>query len=72
VLNAANEVAVEAFVNRKINFPQITETVRRTMEAHQTWRIPGGTDSGGGCLGAKRSDKMMKAPGIACVSRSAP
>jgi 1-deoxy-D-xylulose-5-phosphate reductoisomerase len=36
VLNAANEVAVEAFVNRKINFPQITETVRRTMAAHQT------------------------------------
>ncbi len=35
VLNAANEVAVEAFVNRKINFPQITETVRNTMEAHQ-------------------------------------
>jgi len=36
VLNAANEIAVEAFVNRKINFPQITETVRRTMAAHQT------------------------------------
>ena len=35
VFNAANEVAVEAFVNRKINFPQITETVRRTMDAHQ-------------------------------------
>ena len=35
VLNAANEVAVEAFVNRKINFPQITETVRRTMDAHR-------------------------------------
>jgi 1-deoxy-D-xylulose-5-phosphate reductoisomerase len=35
VLNAANEIAVEAFVNRKINFPQITETVRRTMAAHQ-------------------------------------
>jgi len=35
VLNAANEVAVEAFVNRKINFPQITETVRRTMDAHE-------------------------------------
>jgi len=34
VLNAANEVAVEAFVNRKINFPQITEIVRRTMDAH--------------------------------------
>lgn len=35
VLNAANEVAVEAFVNRKLNFPQITDTVRRTMEAHK-------------------------------------
>ena len=35
VLNAANEVAVEAFVNGKISFPQITETVRRTMEAHK-------------------------------------
>jgi len=34
VLNAANEIAVEAFVNRKINFSQITETVRRTMDAH--------------------------------------
>jgi len=35
VLNAANEIAVEAFVNHKINFPQITETVRRTMDAHK-------------------------------------
>lgn len=34
VLNAANEVAVEAFVNQKINFPQITELVGRTMDAH--------------------------------------
>jgi len=40
VLNAANEVAVEAFVNRKINFPQITETVRRTMEAHKVVAHP--------------------------------
>jgi len=40
VLNAANEIAVEAFVNRKINFPQITETVRRTMDAHQTVAHP--------------------------------
>jgi 1-deoxy-D-xylulose-5-phosphate reductoisomerase len=35
VLNAANEVAVAAFLNRKINFPQITEIVRRTMNAHK-------------------------------------
>jgi len=40
VLNAANEVAVEAFVNRQINFPQITETVRRTMDAHQVVAHP--------------------------------
>ena len=40
VLNAANEVAVEAFVNRKINFPQITELVRRTMDAHSTVMHP--------------------------------
>jgi 1-deoxy-D-xylulose-5-phosphate reductoisomerase len=35
VLNAANEVAVEAFIQKQINFPQITETVRRTMERHR-------------------------------------
>jgi len=40
VLNAANEVAVEAFVNRKINFPQITETVRKTMEMHKVVAHP--------------------------------
>ena len=40
VLNAANEIAVEAFVNRKINFPQITETVRRTMDAHRVVAHP--------------------------------
>ena len=40
VLNAANEIAVEAFVNRKINFPQITAMVRRTMDAHKTISQP--------------------------------
>jgi 1-deoxy-D-xylulose-5-phosphate reductoisomerase len=40
VLNAANEIAVEAFVNRKINFPQITETVRRVMDAHEVVAHP--------------------------------
>jgi 1-deoxy-D-xylulose-5-phosphate reductoisomerase len=40
VLNAANEVAVEAFVNRKINFPQIFETVRHTMDAHKVVSHP--------------------------------
>ncbi|HXT11883.1 MAG TPA: 1-deoxy-D-xylulose-5-phosphate reductoisomerase [Candidatus Angelobacter sp.] len=40
VLNAANEVAVEGFVNKKIGFPQITETVRRTMDAHKVVAHP--------------------------------
>ena len=40
VLNAANEVAVEAFVNRHINFPQISETVRRTLDRHQVVEHP--------------------------------
>jgi len=40
VLNAANEIAVEAFVNRKINFPQIYETVGRTMKAHEVVSHP--------------------------------
>jgi len=40
VFNAANEVAVDAFLNRKINFLQITETVRRVMDAHQVVAQP--------------------------------
>jgi 1-deoxy-D-xylulose-5-phosphate reductoisomerase len=40
VLNAANEVAVDAFVNRRINFPQISETVRRTMDKHNVVSHP--------------------------------
>jgi len=34
VLNAANEVAVEAFCDRRIKFVQISEMVARTMKAH--------------------------------------
>ena len=34
VLNAANEIAVEAFCGGAISFPGITETVDRTMNAH--------------------------------------
>jgi 1-deoxy-D-xylulose-5-phosphate reductoisomerase len=40
VLNAANEVAVEAFVNRQISFPQIAETVQRTMARHRVASHP--------------------------------
>jgi 1-deoxy-D-xylulose-5-phosphate reductoisomerase len=34
VLNAANEVAVEAFLNSRIRFTDIPEVIRKTMERH--------------------------------------
>ncbi len=41
VLNAANEVAVELFCQRKLTFPQISDTVARVMAAHQVVPNPG-------------------------------
>jgi len=38
-LNAANEVAVQAFLDRRIGFLGIAETIRRTMDAHQPTEI---------------------------------
>lgn len=35
VLNAANEAAVDAFVSRRLSFPGISDTVRRTLERHR-------------------------------------
>jgi 1-deoxy-D-xylulose-5-phosphate reductoisomerase len=40
VLNAANEVAVEAFVNRRISFPQISLRVQGAMERHRVLAHP--------------------------------
>lgn len=40
VLNAANEVAVEAFLNGQLPFPGIWQTVERVMEAHQVVAHP--------------------------------
>jgi 1-deoxy-D-xylulose-5-phosphate reductoisomerase len=40
VLNAANEVAVEAFIARRINFPQISELVARVMSRHTVVEHP--------------------------------
>ena len=34
VLNAANEVAVSAFLNKRIGFIEISELIRRVMDAH--------------------------------------
>lgn len=40
VLNAANEVAVDAFCDRKISFMEISATVARVMDAHQVVEHP--------------------------------
>jgi 1-deoxy-D-xylulose-5-phosphate reductoisomerase len=40
VMNAANEIAVASFLDRKIRFPQIWETVGQVMERHQTVAHP--------------------------------
>jgi len=40
VLNAANEVAVDAFVNHRISFPQISEAVRRALNRHKVITHP--------------------------------
>jgi 1-deoxy-D-xylulose-5-phosphate reductoisomerase len=40
VLNAANEMAVDAYVNRRISFPQISEIVAKTMDGHRLEAAP--------------------------------
>ncbi len=40
VLNAANEIAVQAFIEGRIRFPGIWETVEAVMTAHQTMTHP--------------------------------
>jgi 1-deoxy-D-xylulose-5-phosphate reductoisomerase len=40
VLNAANEVAVAAFLKRQIRFPQIWQTVAQVMDRHQVVAHP--------------------------------
>ena len=40
VLNASNEVAVEAFCNCRMDFEQISRTVARVMEQHRAIEHP--------------------------------
>jgi 1-deoxy-D-xylulose-5-phosphate reductoisomerase len=44
ILNAANEVAVQAFLDRRIRFDQIHQINRATLDA---WSAPGAADLGG-------------------------
>jgi 1-deoxy-D-xylulose-5-phosphate reductoisomerase len=40
VLNAANEIVVDAFLNRRIRFPEISEYIQRVLELHQAVTKP--------------------------------
>ncbi|MEK6565574.1 MAG: 1-deoxy-D-xylulose-5-phosphate reductoisomerase [Bacteroidota bacterium] len=40
VMNAANEVAVDAFLNRKISFNRIPELIDRTLSSHKPKKSP--------------------------------
>jgi 1-deoxy-D-xylulose-5-phosphate reductoisomerase len=39
VMNGANEIAVESFLNKRIGFLQISGLIKKTMEAHQTYSV---------------------------------
>lgn len=39
IMNAANEIAVDAFLNGKISFLQIAEVIERTMNAHDSHKL---------------------------------
>ena len=39
VLNAANEVAVDAFLDGRLPFPAISRVIERTMDAHTMCKI---------------------------------
>ena len=41
VLNGANEIAVDLFLKRKMEFFKIPEVIEKTMGAHETFRIDG-------------------------------
>jgi 1-deoxy-D-xylulose-5-phosphate reductoisomerase len=41
VMNAANEVAVERFLQEKGSFPEIWQTVESVMQAHENIASPG-------------------------------
>ena len=41
VFNAANEVAVEAFLEERVSFPRIWQMVESVMQAHQAEKTPG-------------------------------
>ena len=58
VLNAANEVAVDAFLQRRLAFTDIPEVIRQSMDAHEA---KGGTDHIGGLAEVRAIDGWARA-----------
>jgi 1-deoxy-D-xylulose-5-phosphate reductoisomerase len=54
VMNAANEVAVQAFLDQKISFVQIPEVIRHTMDRHDVVTTPDLSDIIGADKWARR------------------
>ena len=40
ILNAANEIAVESFLNRKIKFTQISDTIKLALDKIENHKAP--------------------------------
>ncbi len=59
VLNAANEVAVSAFLERHLSFPGIWETVAETMSRHRSLSRPGLDDIIEADLWARRTAQEL-------------
>jgi len=59
VLNAANEVAVGAFLERNLSFPGIWDTVAETMSRHRSLNQPGLDDIIEADLWARRTAKEL-------------
>ena len=60
VMNAANEVAVAAFLNRRLRFPEIWRTVEQVMDSHTTVAHPD-------LDGILRADQWARAEGTRFV-----
>jgi len=69
VLNAANEVAVQAFLDRRIGFLGIADTIRRTMDAHKPAEVSTiedalGTDAWARSKAGEIVDSLSTSPSV--------
>ena len=65
VLNAANEIGVEAFLNKRISFTGIAEVCRRTMQALFEPKTPASVDEILSVDAAARREAALLLPKLA-------